>query len=153
MLNEADMESDPVKRMAKVASFAIAQYKGTNKRLGKPFNPILGETFELVGDGWRYFSEQVSHHPPISACIGESDHYRYTVDTYTKMSLSIKGSFDAYPQGFQHVTLKSHNEHYALTRPATCVHNLIIGTMYIEHVGQMNISCQATGLTCPLEFK
>jgi hypothetical protein len=41
----------------------------------KPYNPILGETFSCRwrGDGdsreheTQYISEQVSHHPPISA--------------------------------------------------------------------------------------
>ena len=34
----------------------------------KPFNPILGETFESVlSDGSRVYVEQISHHPPISA--------------------------------------------------------------------------------------
>lgn len=139
--------------MAKVAAFAVAQYKSTNKRLGKPFNPLLGETYELVGDGWKYFSEQVSHHPPISACIGESDRYQYHMDTYTKMSLSMKGSFDAYPIGFQHIILKSHDEHYSVSRPASCVHNLMFGTMYLEHVGQMNIHCHTSDLYAALEFK
>jgi len=26
-------------------------------RTTKPFNPILGETFEMKGKGWRYISE------------------------------------------------------------------------------------------------
>lgn len=34
----------------------------------KPFNPILGETFQAVlSDGSKVFLEQISHHPPISA--------------------------------------------------------------------------------------
>lgn len=40
--------------------------------MGKPFNPILGETFEIITPEYNYFAEQVSHHPPISACIAES---------------------------------------------------------------------------------
>jgi len=40
----------------------------------KPFNPLLGETFELFVPGkYKYFSEQVSHHPPISASITLGD--------------------------------------------------------------------------------
>ena len=34
----------------------------------KPFNPILGETWEAgLPDGTQIFIEQISHHPPISA--------------------------------------------------------------------------------------
>jgi len=35
--------------------------------VSKPFNPLLGETFELVKDGFELIAEQVSHHPPITA--------------------------------------------------------------------------------------
>lgn len=44
-------------RMAYVAAFSVAQYCGTENRTTKPFNPILGETFEMKGDGWKYISE------------------------------------------------------------------------------------------------
>ncbi len=34
----------------------------------KPFNPILGETYQgSLYDGTRLYMEQISHHPPISA--------------------------------------------------------------------------------------
>jgi hypothetical protein len=33
----------------------------------KPFNPLLGETFEYEEKDVKYISEQVSHHPPITA--------------------------------------------------------------------------------------
>jgi len=34
---------------------------------GKPLNPILGETYQgNYNDGTVVYSEQISHHPPIS---------------------------------------------------------------------------------------
>ena len=34
----------------------------------KPFNPILGETWEAgLDDGSQIYMEQISHHPPVSA--------------------------------------------------------------------------------------
>ena len=38
-----------------------------------------GETFEYVrlDKQYRYFSEQVSHHPPISACYAQSPRWHY----------------------------------------------------------------------------
>ena len=32
----------------------------------KPFNPIMGETFQANLAGTQVFVEQISHHPPIS---------------------------------------------------------------------------------------
>lgn len=57
LLNQADNESDPVKRILLVSAFGIAQYKCTDSRLNKPFNPILGETFELIHKDYKYFAE------------------------------------------------------------------------------------------------
>jgi len=50
--------------MALVAAFAISPYSATT-RTAKPFNPILGETYEMLREdlGYRYIAEQVSHHP------------------------------------------------------------------------------------------
>lgn len=75
-------------RMLYVASFAIAQYKCTYRRMNKPFNPILGETFELVTPTFKYIGEQVSHHPPISAAHAISKHYEFSMDTSTKMGFN-----------------------------------------------------------------
>lgn len=152
LLRRADKEDDPVIRIQLVASFCVAQYKCTDARLNKPFNPILGETFELKGEDYTYFAEQVSHHPPVSACIGESEHYKYHMDTDTKMSISWKGILLAIPIGFQHVVLKSRDEHYVISRPTTTVNNLLFGTMYIEHVGTMNVKNYNNGMICPVEF-
>jgi len=44
------------------------QANGQNRwRTQKVFNPIFNETYEYVAENYRYISEQVSHHPPISA--------------------------------------------------------------------------------------
>lgn len=89
-----------MKRIMLVAAFGIAQYKCTDNRLNKPFNPILGETFELIGKDYKYFAEQVSHHPPISACIAENNHYVYHMDTNTTMGISWTGVLKAIPIGY-----------------------------------------------------
>jgi oxysterol-binding protein 1 len=67
LLQKASEESDTLLRLIYVSAFMIAQYAGTQFRLTKPFNPLLGETFEYKTKDWKYISEQVSHHPPISA--------------------------------------------------------------------------------------
>lgn len=68
--------ADSYEQMAYVAAFTISSYSTTAARTGKPFNPLLGETFECdrTDDlGWRAVSEQVSHHPPMLAqhCEGQ----------------------------------------------------------------------------------
>lgn len=62
LLNKAVLEKDSCKRLAYVAAFAISTYSTTGSRTTKPFNPLLGETFEcdrLSDRGWRSCAEQV----------------------------------------------------------------------------------------------
>ena len=69
LLDQANMESDPLDRLLYVVAFAVSQYSLTINKTKKPFNPLLGETFEYVDNKrkFRYLAEQVSHHPPVSA--------------------------------------------------------------------------------------
>jgi oxysterol-binding protein 1 len=78
-LDAAAADRDSLKRLAYVAAFAMSNYSSTEGRIAKPFNPMLGETYEYcrLDKKFRYVSEQVSHHPPISACWAESPKWRY----------------------------------------------------------------------------
>ena len=52
--------STPAHRFAWVAAYCVSPF-GAAERAWKPFNPILGETFELeIGNGVHYLAEQVS---------------------------------------------------------------------------------------------
>jgi hypothetical protein len=48
----------PVHRLLWVMGFAMGPY-ACMERTWKPFNPILGETFELEHEGIKFFAEQV----------------------------------------------------------------------------------------------
>ena len=61
--SQAAVSSDPVDRMTLVAAFAVSAYGYCTARAGhKPFNPLLGETFECIRDdkGFKYIAEQVT---------------------------------------------------------------------------------------------
>lgn len=47
ILEDAAQQTDPLLRMCYVAAFSVAQYGLTMNRVSKPFNPMLGETFEM----------------------------------------------------------------------------------------------------------
>jgi oxysterol-binding protein 1 len=48
LLEKAALETDSMRRMAYVATYSIARYAHMAERGTKPFNPLLGETYELV---------------------------------------------------------------------------------------------------------
>lgn len=65
LLDKAVDCSDPFDRLALVSSFVITAYSSSCSRLTMPFNPLLGETYELDRNddmGWRLMSEQVMSH-------------------------------------------------------------------------------------------
>ena len=67
LLDQAIEETDSLRRLAYVSSYVITNLPCLEKNTTKPFNPLLGETFEMVTDKFRFIAEQVSHHPPITA--------------------------------------------------------------------------------------
>ena len=88
LLNTAADRSDPTERMVYVAAFAASEYASTIGRVAKPFNPLLGETYEYVrpDKGYRFFIEQVSHHPPVGAAYAESAKWDYYVSVHRRIN-------------------------------------------------------------------
>lgn len=63
LLDKAAKCHSSLEQMCYVAAFCVSAYSTTVYRTGKPFNPLLGETFELDRrreSGYRSLCEQVS---------------------------------------------------------------------------------------------
>jgi hypothetical protein len=75
-----------VDRLLLVAAFAASAYSSTLGRTAKPFNPLLGETYELVRPekGWRFLAEKVSHHPTVIAARAEGRAWVFEGDADVK---------------------------------------------------------------------
>ena len=93
----------------------MGAYSNTEGRMQKPFNPLLGETFELKTKKFRFLSEQVSHHPPISACYakGNKGQYEFWLNSYVKTQF-WGAKLDVHPIGLAHIRLAKWNELYTL---------------------------------------
>jgi hypothetical protein len=66
LLDKASETEDPYERMVLIAAFAVSAYGSSHVRAGhKPFNPLLGETYECVREdkGFKYIGEQVGGLP------------------------------------------------------------------------------------------
>uniref|UniRef100_A0A3Q3W9N0 Oxysterol-binding protein n=1 Tax=Mola mola TaxID=94237 RepID=A0A3Q3W9N0_MOLML len=126
------------------------------ERTGKPFNPLLGETYELVREdlGFRLISEQVSHHPPVSAFHAESlkQDFVFHGSIYPKLKFWGK-SVEADPKGVMTLELPEYNEAYTWTNPTCCIHNIIVGQLWIEQYGNVEVINHRSGERCFLNFK
>ncbi|XP_020510279.2 oxysterol-binding protein-related protein 1 isoform X1 [Labrus bergylta] len=156
LIHQANKSSDSVERMKCVAAFAVSAVASQWERTGKPFNPLLGETYELVRDdlGFRLISEQVSHHPPVSAFHAEGleQDFVFHGSIYPKLKFWGK-SVEAEPKGTITLELPKYNEAYTWTNPTCCVHNIIVGQLWIEQYGSVEIINHKTGEKCCLNFK
>jgi hypothetical protein len=107
---------------------------------------------------YRYVSEQVSHHPPVSACYCEGVEYEFWTEVFVKSKFWGK-SLELHPLGNCHVTLPVYDskeitkEHYSWKKVTTCVNNLILGTLQIEHYGDLVVKNHRTGEECTITFK
>lgn len=57
VMDKAMAEKNDIKRLTMIACFVLTQYADVIGRTRKPFNPILGETYELVTPNFRFISE------------------------------------------------------------------------------------------------
>ena len=150
ILNASEIE-DSCLRLAHVACFGVSSYVSTQLRTMKPFNPLLGETFELVRDGYRIVSEQVSHHPPISAINCEHEKFLFWGSVNVKSS--FKGThLNCVMVGNYHLILKNTGDHFVWFKPQTNVHNIIFGKMYVDHYGKLEVVNSATSEKAVLNF-
>ena len=72
LLDQAQATSNPAERAMLVAAFIASGYSATLVRESKPFNPLLGETFEWQSpdSSCRFLCEQVLGLPRV--CWGKS---------------------------------------------------------------------------------
>lgn len=133
----------------------MTRFNVIKDRTLKPFNSLLGETFELVTDKYRFVSEQVSHHPPVTAFYLESSNYicySYQINTAAFNGRNIVIA----PKNLMYIILKLPNgklEKYTWTLPKLYINNLIIGKMYTELRGKTTIKNWDTGDFAETEWK
>ncbi|XP_061130946.1 oxysterol-binding protein 1-like isoform X1 [Syngnathus typhle] len=155
LLDKAAKCSSSLEQMCYVAAFTVSSYSTTVQRTGKPFNPLLGETFELdrlPECGYRSLCEQVSHHPPAAAHHAFSEK-GWTLRQEITLASKFRGKYlSIIPLGsIQCIFAKSGN-HYSWKKVTTTVHNIIVGKLWIDQSGEIDVINHKTGDRCHLKF-
>lgn len=156
----ANASQDSTLRLLYVSVFAASAYASTQLRVAKPFNPLLGETFEYARPDrdYRFFTEQVSHHPPISAVWCESPKYDYYGESNVDSKFNGR-SFDFKHLGLWYVKLRpdgkqsKEDETYTFHKPNNQVVGILVGNPQVDNYGDMEIKNHTTGDRCVLHFK
>jgi hypothetical protein len=140
LLDRAATEPSPTRRIGIIAIHAISQLTIAERTASKPFNPLLGETYEYVTKDFSYLSEQVSHHPPITANYCRSNKGLYTLFTNQKTNTKFNGKYLALTQQYRvYLDLDQWKERYEIEMPVMSAHNLIIGKTYVDIGDTMTI--------------
>ncbi|XP_028834257.1 oxysterol-binding protein 1 isoform X2 [Denticeps clupeoides] len=155
LLDKAAKCQSSLEQLCYVAAFTVSSYSTTVHRTGKPFNPLLGETFELdriQESGYRSLCEQVSHHPPAAAhhVISERG---WTLRQEIALASKFRGKYlSIMPLGTIHCIFEKSNNHYTWKKVTTTVHNIIVGKLWIDQSGEIDVVNHKTGDRCHLKF-
>ncbi|XP_077574822.1 oxysterol-binding protein 1-like [Stigmatopora nigra] len=155
LLDKAAKCGSSLEQMCYVAAFTVSSYSTTVQRTGKPFNPLLGETFELdrLQDcGYRSLCEQVSHHPPAAAHHAFSEN-GWTLRQEIVLASKFRGKYlSIIPLGSIQCIFEKSGNHYSWKKVTTTVHNIIVGKLWIDQSGEIDVLNHKTGDRCHLKF-
>ena len=157
MLDTAVKCEDTFERLMYVAAFAVSSLSNARvkeRSIRKPFNPMLGETFELVREdrGFRFIAEKVSHRPVQLALHAESENWTFTQSPLPSQKFWGKSS-EIINEGKARLVLHHNGETYSWSNATSFLRNIIAGEKYVEPTGTMTIYNDSTGHKAVVSFK
>lgn len=146
-----------LERLIYVTAFAVSNLSSIRvkeRAIRKPFNPMLGETFELVREdrGLRFLAEKISHRPVRMAYQAESQHWTLTQSPLPTQKFWGK-SAELITEGKTRVTLHSTGDRFSWAPGSSFLRNIIAGEKYVEPVGNMTIVNESKGEKAVVTFK
>lgn len=149
--------SDNGERLVYMAAFAISAFSNNRvkeRAIRKPFNPMLGETYELVREdkGFRFIAEKVVHRPVRMACQAEAKEWTF-MQSPTPVQKFWGKSAELNTDGRVRIFLHNSNEHYSWSIATSYLRNVIAGEKYLEPTGTMTIVSENTGVKAVCTFK
>ena len=156
LLNKASEESQQEMRLCYIAAFIVGEIFLNNGRTLKPFNPIIGESYEyfINESNFRYHAEQVCHKPPVTAFIGENPNFELYGDTLGNTSFKFfKGCMELSFTNKIHLILKKSGDHYTYIPPNALAKGIINPPLYIDYSGDVLIeNVKDKKYRCELKF-
>ncbi|KAK1255258.1 hypothetical protein MKX08_009253 [Trichoderma sp. CBMAI-0020] len=164
LLDQAVKRGSVTERLLYVTAFAVSQFssgRAKERAIRKPFNPLLGETFELVRSsketpgGFRLLVEKVQHRPVKLAMQAESASWSLSQSAAPGQKFWGK-SAEITTDGRVRVVLRlpdGSDELYSWNIATMFLRNVVMGEKYVEPVGTMNVVNDTTGHKAAVEFR
>ncbi|GAB4824194.1 hypothetical protein N2152v2_011240 [Parachlorella kessleri] len=153
LLECAADQTDPVERLKYLVAFVVGGLR-QQVSFGKPFNPILGETYQAqYSGGIEVFVEQISHHPPISSWQVDDRDGRFSFWGNGSWSASARGnSVKGHQSGTNSVRFSSDGAVVTWQLPYLTIKGVLFGERSLKYSGHMVFEDRQNGLTCELEI-
>lgn len=152
LLDRAATCEDPALRDCLVIAFIISAFSHT-ERVRKPFNPLLGETYEYQNpvNGMKFYSEQVSHHPPVS--VSRSQGNGWVAGEVVDIEATFHGnSIEINNIGSRYIHFTTTGDRYTWNLPKALVSNLFVGGAFVDHFGDIVIRNETSGTVANLNL-
>jgi len=160
-LQNLSIQKDPLQRLVMIIRWFLAAYCELEFEK-KPYNAVLGETHECYiqpGEDENsraiFLAEQITHHPPLSAFVVSYPSEKIVIQGNVVFTVKFHGnSVTSVANGFADLCVND-EETYRITKGLPDVHiqNVIIGTRVMSWSGDVEISCEKTGMRAKLCFK
>lgn len=164
LLDKASKVDSATNRLLYVTAFAVSQFssgRAKERAIRKPFNPLLGETFELIRadtetpGGFRLLVEKVQHRPVKLAIHAESANWSLAQSAAPGQKFWGK-SAEITTDGRVRVVLRlpdGKDELYSWNIANMFLRNVVMGEKYVEPVGTMTVTNDSTGHKASIEFR
>lgn len=157
LLDHAAKADKPMEQLMYVTAFAISSLSNSRvkeRSIRKPFNPMLGETYELVREdkGFRFVAEKVSHRPVQLAFHAESAQWSFTQSPKPLQKFWGKSS-EINQEGKARLFLYGSGNSFSWTAATCFLRNIIAGEKYVEPVGTMSVVNEVSGQKAVATFK
>uniref|UniRef100_UPI00398E5C3A oxysterol-binding protein 1-like n=1 Tax=Pristiophorus japonicus TaxID=55135 RepID=UPI00398E5C3A len=139
---------------------SVGSIKGSSSSRDLSDEDDENEFFDAMEDVAEFITVQadsryhrsVSHHPPAAAHHAESRN-GWTLRQEIAIASKFRGKYlSIMPLGSIHCTFHQSGNHYTWKKVTTTVHNIIVGKLWIDQSGEIDIINKKTGDKCHLKF-
>jgi hypothetical protein len=152
ILTKAINTNDKIEAFKHCICFALSALFRSSQQL-KPFNPMLGETFQVYWeDGTKMYLEHTCHIPPVSHFYLSGAKKEYTVSGHLEMAMEgmiksvLTNSMRLIPRGHTTIKLTSTGQIIHYQFPKITLGGVVFGERYIVFSGHMRFEDRENGL-------
>ncbi|XP_056859195.1 oxysterol-binding protein-related protein 4B-like isoform X1 [Raphanus sativus] len=150
LMGECSRRDLPIERLKSVVMWNISTLRPIVFGMS-PYNPVLGETHHVSNGHINVLTEQVSHHPPVSALHATHENENIDVTWCQYFTPKFRGAYvDVEVKGRRIMNLLNRKETYEMDQPRLVVR--FLPAPGAHWTGKIKIKCPETDLEAELHL-